>query len=136
MNNNIAFNIQILSKKRLKLWNEYDNSYDASIGDFGEYLTPWNPIIDDLGVQIYNLIEDNYNNLPLELVLEELSKLGHAPSLLYDDNGHWSIATDGYQSIPPDSEPCDIESVFVVKEKDWFNTINEALQNYFENDNE
>lgn len=134
MNIHIIHTIKLLSEERQELYKTYEDSYDESIGDFGEYLSKWDPKIDDLGDKIHSLLKEFHSELPLDLVLEELTKLGHSPSLLYDDNGHWCIACEGYQSVSPGDGPADTEAVYVIKEEEWSNSINEAIDKYFVNE--
>jgi hypothetical protein len=56
--------------------------------------------------------------------------LGDAPNLLYDDNGHWSITSDGFQSVV--TVPSDVETHFFIEKEKWKNTIREALDFYLD----
>jgi len=54
--------------------------------------------------------------ISFDVAFEELSKLGYCPNLLNDDNGHWAVSFEGYQTVP-DNEPSDIQSSFFIKAK-------------------
>jgi hypothetical protein len=58
---------------------------------------------------------------------EELASIGHCPNLLNDDNGHWAVKFDGFQSVPFGDEPDDVETTFFVEKDSWRDTIREAL---------
>jgi len=120
--------IQDLNKKRdvfLQIredsWNPKTNKYEVSDEE-----------IDKLADQIISLIREHRNDLPFEFIFEQLTKLGHAPNLLYDDNGHFALIGDGYQSVP--DEISDIEMQFFVEKEHWKNSIREALDDYLDNE--
>jgi hypothetical protein len=69
-----------------------------------------------------------------EQALEELSKIGYAPNLLNDDNGHWAISCDGFQNVPKGDDPEDISTTIFVGTDKWKNSIKEALLYWMEND--
>jgi len=77
----------------------------------------------------YNKILKNLNSktITIDNALEELAKLGYCPNVLNDDNGHWAVTFDGYQNVPTDENPCDIETHFSVDAEYWKNNIYDAL---------
>jgi hypothetical protein len=90
--------------------------------------------IDDLADQILDAIKRWRNALPFEFIFEELTNLGWAPCLLYDDNGNFAISDDGMQSI---SEEVDDQELFYFIKKDrWKETIREALNYYLDHEEE
>jgi len=116
--------IKDLSDERYTFIVKQENSYN------GEDYT-YNPgEIDVLGEKIFDLIRLNRNELSFEFIMEELSKLGDAPNLLYDDNGHWAVTCDGWQNVVAD-EPEDVETHFYVEAHLWKDTPREALKVYF-----
>ena len=121
--------IEELSKQRQKLFVIKEASYDEALLD---YTNSPDKEIDELAVEILDMIKENRNLLPVEFILEELSMLGHAPNLLYDDNGYWAVAYDGYQTVV--TEPSDVETSFLVPKKLWKNTIREALNVYLDDE--
>lgn len=64
--------------------------------------------------------------LPHE-ILEELSKRGYAPTLLYDDDGHWRVS-DGGVSPAPGEHGSFIS--FVEEGEVWFDNITDAVNAY------
>ena len=127
--------IDNLSKKRyVLLGNDYPN------WDYEKEDTLHPPEvekeIDDLAKQILDCIKNWRKSLPFEFIFEELTKLGWAPCLLYDDNGNFAISGDGMQSVPMDpiqEKGTDWISHW-VKEDGWFPTIREALNDYLYDD--
>ncbi|MFA5299688.1 MAG: hypothetical protein WC389_16005 [Lutibacter sp.] len=69
-----------------------------------------------------------------EQALEELTKIGYAPNLLNDDNGHWAVSGDGFQNLPEGDEPEDISTTIFVEAKSWKDSIKEALLYWMEKD--
>ena len=106
--------------KRNKTWNEV------------EYLYNPEKEIDSLGDEILTKIKEWRNLLSLEFILDELSNLGQAPNLLYDDNGHFAIASDGFQNVSSEEEPIDMKMSFFVPKESWKKTIREALDFYLD----
>lgn len=47
--------------------------------------------------------------------------------LINDDNGHWAVAFIGTQNVPMTTKPCDINTTFWIKKKEWRNTIRGAI---------
>lgn len=81
--------------------------------------------IDILANQILELLKLGKEYLDIDFVIEELTKLGWAPCIVYDDNGHFAISGDGYQNIS--EEVKDSSIVTFVKKEYWKNNIREAL---------
>lgn len=59
--------------------------------------------------------------------LEEITHEGYCPAVLFDDNGHWTVAFDGMQNVPMEEGPCDISASFFAEEEKWYPTIREAI---------
>lgn len=116
-----------LSTKRQKFVNELESSYDDAIKD---YTIPEPIQIDDLGEEIYNLIKKYNDLLEIDVIIEELTKIGHSPCILYDDNGHFAVIGDGFHTVVIGDKPVDMNMNFHVDSTEWFNTIREALKNY------
>ena len=55
-------------------------------------------------------------------VVEHMVGNGYCPALIYDDNGHWAMVTDGTQNVPMGPDPQDICTSFWVEAKDWYDT--------------
>jgi len=120
--------IENMSKRRYELFGvDYNERPDGE-----EMPVKVEKEIDDLADKILNCIKTYHYSLPFEFVFEELTKLGWAPCLLYDDDGHFAISGDGMQSIPMDSlqeTGSDWISHHIVA-GGWFPTIRQALEHY------
>ena len=117
-------NIKTLSDFRYKLI-EKENNEKATEQEIQK--------IDELEKEILDYIKEHFNILPFEFIIDELSKLGWCPSLLYDDNGHWAFTTTGFQTVPEGDDPEDMEMLNIVKKEEWKNSPREALYNYLHN---
>jgi len=124
------FFITDVVKLRQQLFKDHEDTWDEKKEDY----TKEKPKeIDELAVIIEEFIKENLYYLDVDFVLESLTKLGQAPNLLYDDNGHFACTGCGFQSVPEDlDEPGDIKSSFFVEKKEWKNTIREAIAHYLE----
>ena len=89
--------------------------------------------IDKLAESIEKYIQLYFEYLPFEFIMEQLSNLGQAPNLLYDDNGHWAVTSTGFQSVPNKDDPEDVETHFFIEAKEWKDTPREALKYYLDN---
>ena len=122
--------IRNLSEQRLELLDKYDDSWDEEKQDFTlEYPNK----IDEIAEEILDRIKKWKNSLSIEFILEELTNLGWAPCLLYDDDGHWAITGTGMQSIGSES-PDDCELSHFVKKEEWKDSIRKALDYYLDNE--
>jgi hypothetical protein len=119
--------IQKLSDKRYDYINEREDSWDE---ESGHYTVDENPDIDILAIQILEKIKEWRANLTFEFIFEELTKLGQAPCLLYDDNGHFAISGDGFCSVSTEIQ--DWEGFCSAEKDSWKNTIREALDYYLD----
>ena len=61
--------------------------------------------------------------------LNLLEKRADGCALLSDDNGHWTVACDGFQNCGFGKEPIDIETTFFVEKERWHKNIREAIDN-------
>lgn len=124
------YQIESLSNLRYNYLDEYYTSWNEETNEYGEDEPKE---IDELSNQILDSIKKWRNELSFEFIIEELTKLGWAPSLLYDDNGHFSIMSDGVQSVAKiDKE--DMELIYFVKKDKWKDSIREALNDYLDNE--
>lgn len=96
---------------------------------------PWkiSPELNEITKQIKLLLSLGKDSLSVEFMLETIAGLGCAPSLLYDDNGHWTVGGDGLQNLISNDER-DKETVFeaswIVGPNRWRRTIRQALYDY------
>lgn len=115
--------------------NEMDAKRYALIAHSAETGEDHDQQIDTLSAGIQSLLTVNVNTLPFEFILHHLSKLGICVNVLNDDNGHWAVTGDGYQSLAGEDTPCDIETHFWVGARHWKADLREALE-FFLTDNE
>jgi hypothetical protein len=98
---------------------------------------PHNPTVDKIAEEILHYLKENHATLPVEDIIETLTHLGGAPSILYDDNGHFTIGGDGIQNMPTFEDDWKIkettfQGTWFVEPGGWKDTIREALAAYFE----
>ncbi len=77
----------------------HEKSWDASIGEHGEYALPEPKEIDELGIEIKADLKTHFADLPVDFIIESLTMLGEAPNVMYDDNGMFAVSGDGMQPI-------------------------------------
>ncbi|MBS3146773.1 hypothetical protein J4471_03695 [Candidatus Woesearchaeota archaeon] len=86
-------------------------------------------IVEDLTQKILQLLQKHQPNLHVDYVIESLTKLGFAPNILYDDNGHFAIVESYLQSLSNKS-PENQYLAFQIQKDDWKNSIRTALTSY------
>lgn len=118
--------IENLSKKRLEIYARYNESYDEEISDHRD---EWPEEVDTLADEIVKYIKTWQKSLSVEFILEELTKLGWAPCLLYDDEGHWAVSGDGMQDVAI-GDPIDMNMIHFIEKDMWKNNIREAISYY------
>jgi hypothetical protein len=89
--------------------------------------------VDELRDEIQRLISENFEVLPFDFILVHFTKFGEAPSLLYDDNGHFAVSGDGFQEVPLGNDPETIVISTLVKQEYWKKSPKEALKYYMNN---
>lgn len=124
--------IENLSKKRYELFAKYNESYDEEISDHRD---EYPEEIDTLADEILKYIKSWRKVLPIEFILEELSKLGWAPCLLYDDEGHWAVSCEGMQDVAI-GDPIDMNMIHFVEKHMWKPTIREAIYYFLDYEEE
>jgi hypothetical protein len=118
--------IKKLSDYRYTFIDKMEESWNEEKEDFDVI-----PVeIDQLGEEILSKLKEHRNELKFEFIFDELTKLGQAPSLIYDDNAHFAITSDGCQTISEDLE--DTEIYHFVNKEAWKDTIREALDYYLD----
>jgi hypothetical protein len=122
-------NIENLSKERYKYIEERNESWEE---EAGHYTIEENPKVDELGEQIFDKIKTERKILSFEFIIEELTKLGQAPCLLYDDDGHFAISEEGIQTISTNGKD-NRELYHFIEERMWQDSIREALNYYLDN---
>ncbi|MFW6310905.1 MAG: hypothetical protein ACOC1K_01590 [Nanoarchaeota archaeon] len=105
--------IERLSKQRYELLEEDYDSHEANV----------------LGDNIYDILKKGVYTLPFEFIITELTKLGHSPNIVYDDNGHFAISGDGFNQV--NLEKSDMNLQIFIEKDDWKDNLRDALHHYF-----
>lgn len=129
---NIKEKIEDLQKKRYEYIREQEESFDPSTGAYKEK----NKEIDKLAELIKDYICEHQETLAIEFIIEQLTMLGLAPSIVYDDNGHFAVTGPIYSTVSAEEGPEDIKMYFFVEKYEFEDTIREALRKYLEKINE
>lgn len=124
--NNVVLDQLIFERGKLiegrnKTYNEKTNRYE----DDGAY----DRELDQNADAIFTFIRDNFDNVFIEDILLAGDHCGHAPCLLSNDNGSWTVTCSGMQNISMDPS-WDFEGTFFVEKDEWFPTIREAVLRY------
>lgn len=88
--------------------------------------------VDRLEVCIVKGLKENFDALECDFILESMTHLGASPSVLYDDNGMWTVVADGTQPAVSGDDRLDgfVSMGFFFEKTRWFKTIREALKDY------
>jgi len=125
--------IQNLSDRRYELFGmdfpDWDTEKEAEL-----YPPEVEKEIDELTDQILDAIKRWRNALPFEFIFEELTKLGWAPCLLYDDDGRFCIDDGGMQSVVGGDEAENVELIHWATKDKWQSSVREALNFYLDDD--
>ena len=90
-------------------------------------------LIDFIQQGIVVSLKENFDDYTFDFIFETYTRFGHAPNLIYDDNGKFAISGSGMQPVVFGDELIDgAVTVFVEKEQ-WFKTVREALWYYMNN---
>ena len=116
-----------ISDKRYQFLAEQNKSWDE---ETDEYKVDNGLIIDKLGDEILQNLQRHFDDLEFDFILDELTKLGHATSLIYDDNGHFAISCVSFQSVSIEELPSDFEATMFIEAKHFADTPKEALKIY------
>jgi hypothetical protein len=127
MKNLHSKNLENLVNRRKVFYDNWQASYNEETNTFG-YDEPKE--IDEIANEIMQYIAKHKDEIDIEVILETITYLGGSPNLLYDDNGHFAITDEGYQSVAFGDEPVDVETSFNVPKECWKKTIREALNHY------
>lgn len=76
---------------------------------------------------------NNFDEYPVDFIIETLTKFGQAPNLIYDDNGKWAISCEGMQPVVTGNEQMIGEMIIVTEKDQWFDTIRKALWHHLNN---
>jgi len=124
--------ITTLNRIRDSHLSTYEKSWD---NESLRYIMEEPKEIDELLYDILKRINQWRDGLSFEFIVEQLTKLGQAPSLLYDDNGFFAVTSEGMQEVAMDEfTPTDLHINHWIEAKLWKPTIREALYFYLDNE--
>lgn len=121
-------NIKLLISKRQEYLDIKDDSWDEELCDYT--LDPKE--IDELSEKIHHRIKKHRDELDVDFIVETLTHMGGCPSILYDDNGFFAVASDGFQNVVFGDEPSDVDISHHITKDKWKKTIREALYFYLD----
>ena len=125
---NIEKNILELSNQRDEILLKREESYNEDTGKYNYNDSE----IDNIAELILNKINEHRDTLQVDFIIEQLTKLGQAPNVLYDDDGRFAVISDGFQTLVLGDEADDVEFQFNVEAKYFKKTIREALYFYLD----
>jgi hypothetical protein len=67
--------------------------------------------------------------LTFEQAMDALTEIGHAPALIFDDDGRWAMSGSGFGPAPS-GEPVAGGWTHVFEKEDWKPSVREALIHY------
>jgi len=82
--------------------------------------------------EMLNCIIADFPSTDVDITLERLTEIGHCPSLVYDDNGHWAIGYNGTFSVRH-SPDADYKGSVYIETECFKPTIREAVEYYIMN---
>jgi len=120
-------NLKNFVEYRSKIYKKWQDSYNKETND---YSLPEPKEIDTYANKIVDYILAHKDYIDFEIIIESLTHIGCAPNILYDDNGHFAIIDEGFQTVCLDDKPSDIDTSFLIPKEDWKPTLREALNHY------
>jgi hypothetical protein len=114
----------MLMKDLRKLLNERDSLLDND---------PESARIDSIREEVITALQGKFNDYPVDFMLETLTRLGHAPCLINDDNGMWALSGAGMQPVVTGKERLDGSVMVIVEKKMWKHTVRKAIMHYINN---
>ena len=118
-------------------------AYEQQIGlirrqneEKSEYSLDLSEKTDLLATEIEDLLKKHFDDLEFDFILDELSKVGQAPCLIYDDNGFWAISGSGFSTVSFGEKPMNFEISNFVSSDLFKDSPREALRYYMFNEDE
>jgi hypothetical protein len=133
-----------LFKERDKIWHEYfqDNheyldseAFDKLDDDYKKdpRIVENEKQTDELRLELLDIIEKYHPEMTFEEVIEGLTSTGGAPSLIYDDDGHFAVECEGIQDVMLDDERFGrFDGTWFTTKESWKPTVREALNYYLD----
>lgn len=84
----------------------------------------------DIKTKIITSIRKNFDEYEVDFIIETWTRFGSAPNIMYDDNGLFAVAEDGFQPVVSGNEKIEGSLTVFVKKEQWKKTIREALAHY------
>jgi hypothetical protein len=135
MKKNYIYNIEKITyinnlvKKRKLLYNRHINSYQEKVDN---YKIKEPKTVDLLQDRILEELKNNFNFLPVDFIIETLTKLGSYLNVIYDDHGNFIISSDvSFGSV----DNINFSDVQIIN-GEWKPNIRLALNYYLFKDNE
>jgi len=91
---------------------------------------PKSPDIDKVEKDVLWLFWKKPYDYDVDFMLETLTEFGHAPNLVYDDNGLFAVTCDGYQPVVTGRQKIEGAMTVFVEKPQWKKTIRQALNHY------
>ena len=92
--------------------------------------TPKSKRINTMANQIMEKIDAHFNELEVDFILQTLTHLGHAPAVVFDDNGLWAVSGTGMNQVVTGRQRIEGAMHIIVEKKYWHTTIRKALKYY------
>lgn len=77
--------------------------------------------------QITNVIRKNFNDFPVDFIIETWTRFGSSLNIVYDDNGLFAVTYDGYAPVVTGKQKIQGTISIYVEKHMWKKTIREAL---------
>jgi hypothetical protein len=124
-----------LIEKKIKERLVFIKKYDKSLVDKSSKFKTLSEIpepkeIDSIGKEILKHLKKDFDILPVDFIVESLTHLGHAPNIIYDDNGLFAVTAEGFQSVVTGNQKIEGTFLLLVEKKQWKKSIREALKQY------
>jgi len=90
--------------------------------------------VKELTDYVFDHLYNNFDELPVDFIIESVTKLGGAPNVVYDLNGLFAVTDDcGVPAVYGDVKiEDDTIIVYIESKEQWHHTIREALKYYLE----
>jgi hypothetical protein len=88
---------------------------------------------DLMRLNVLEYIRINHSQMMVDTIIEGLTSTGDAPSVLYDDDGHFAVESEGIQGVMLEDERFGkFDGTWFTTKESWKPTIREALNYYLD----